>query len=392
MFAFLGRARKVPAAIVAVLSLVVLASCGGVGLNAGGPRIDATRPVPVALLVPAGSGNAADDALARSLENAARLAMTELAGVTIDLRVYSTAASATQAAAVAKQAVSEGAKIILGPVYAQEAAAVGVAVAGQGTNVLAFSNNPAVAGGNVFILGSTFQNTADRLVRYAASQGKGKIMVLNGDTAAETLGRDAISRAIASTPGATQAGSIGFEVSQNGIINTIRDISSQVKSTGAQSVFFTSGTDGALNFVTDLLRENGVPSTSVQYIGLQRWDIPVGAAERLGVQGGWFALPDPTLSQQFEARYLGAYGIGPHPIAGLAYDGVAAIGALVKAGQADALTGAALTQAQGFVGVNGVFRLKSDGTNERALAVAQIQNQQVVVIDAAPRSFSLLGF
>lgn len=392
MFAFLGRARKVPAAIIAVLSLALLASCGGVGLNAGGPRIDTSRPVPVALLVPGGAGNAADDALARSLENAARLAMSELDGVTIDLRVYNTQANATTAAAVAKKAVNDGAKIILGPVYAQNAAAAGVAVASRGTNLLAFSNNPSVAGGNVFILGSTFQNTANRLVRYAASQGKGKIMVLYGQTAAESLGRDAISRAIAATPGASEAGSIGFEVSQNGIINSIRDISSETKSTGAQSVFFTSGTDGALNFVTDLLRENGLSSNEAQYIGLQRWDIPADAPQRLGVQGGWFALPDPTLAQQFEARYTAAYGIGPHPIAGLAYDGIAAIGALVKAGKADALTGAALTQPQGFIGVNGIFRLRGDGTNERALAVAQIQNRSVVVIDPAPRSFSLVGF
>jgi len=393
MFAFLGRARKVPAAIVAVLSLVLLASCGGMGgLNTGGPRIDTTRPVPVALLVPGGAGNAADDALARSLENAARLAMSELDGVTIDLRVYNTAANATQAATVAKQAVRDGAKIILGPVYAQNAAAAGVAVAGSGVNVLAFSNNPDIAGGNVFILGSTFQNTANRLVRYATSQGKGRIMVLYGNSAAETAGRDAILRAISATPGASQAGAIGFELSQQGIIDSIRDISSQTKSTGAQSVFFTSGTDGALNFVTDLLRENGVTTNDAQYVGLQRWDIPADAVQRLGEQGGWFALPDPGLAKQFEARYLAAYGIGPHPIAGLAYDGIAAIGALVKAGQADALTGAALTQPQGFVGVNGIFRLKGDGTNERALSVAQIQNQQVVVIDPAPRSFTLVGF
>lgn len=392
MFAFLGRARKVPAAMVAVVSLLLLASCGGTGVNTGGPRIDTTRPVPVALLVPAGAGNAADDALARSLENAARLAMSELDGVTIDLRVYNTAGNATQAANVAKQAVNDGAKIILGPVYAQNAAAAGVAVAGRGTNVLAFSNNPDIAGGNVFILGSTFQNTAGRLVSYATAQGKGRIMVLYGQTAAETAGRDAILRAIANTPGASQAGAIGFEVSQNGIIDSIRDISGQVQTTGAQSVFFTSGTDGALNFVTDLLRENGVKTETTQYIGLQRWDIPADAVTRMGSQGGWFALPDPGLAGQFESRYVAAYGTGPHPIAGLAYDGIAAIGALVKAGQADALTGAALTQPQGFVGVNGIFRLLGDGTNQRALAVAKIENREVVVIDPAPRSFAVVGY
>ena len=51
-----------------------------------------------------------------------------------------------------------------------------------------------------------------------------------------------------------------------------------------------------------------------------------------------------------------------------------------------------LTQGAGFAGVNGPFRLLPDGTNERGLAVAQIQNNQVIVIDPAPRSFGGTGF
>lgn len=394
MFAFLGGARKVSGAIVALLSILWLSACGGGfgGLNASGPRIDTSRPVPVALLVPGGSGNAADDSLAIALENAARLAMAELDGVSIDLRVYNTGGNATQAGTIAREAVADGAKVILGPVYSQSAATAGIAAASRGVNVLAFSNNPAVAGNNVFILGNTFQSTADRLTRFAALQGKGKILVVHGENAAESLGRDSILRAIQRTPGAQLAGVIGFEVSQTGVINKIRDIADAIRSTGAQTIFLTSGTDGALPYLAGLLPENGVDPAKIQFAGLQRWDVPLSARTLPGLQNGWFALPDPGLAEQFRARYLAAYGESPHPIAGLAYDGIAAIGALVKAGNADALTGAALTQSQGFIGVNGVFRLLPDGTNERGLAVAEIQNKEVVVIDAAPRSFAGAGF
>ena len=65
--------------------------------------------------------------------------------------------------------------------------------------------------------------------------------------------------------------------------------------------------------------------------------------------------------------------------------------ALVKSGHADALSRGALTQPAGFVGVNGIFRLRPDGSNERGLAVAEIRNNQVVVIDPAPRSFGGAG-
>ncbi len=392
MFAFLLGARKFRAVIVAMLSLVWLTACGDgfTGATGGGPKIDTSKPVPVALLVPSGSGNAADDALASSLENAARLAMSELHGVKINLAVYPTGGNPQQAATAASRAVAGGARIILGPVYARNAAAAGAAA--PGVNVLAFSNNPAVAGGNVFVLGNTFDNTARRLVRHAAASGKGNILVVNGDNPAETLGRNAVLRAISQTPGAAQAGVQSFELSQNGVINAVPGIVKAARSSGAQSVFLTSGTDGAIPFLAQLLPENGLTPGKVQYIGLQRWDVPDSARALPGLQNGWFAMPDPGLQEQFRQRYLAAYGKSPHAIAGLAYDGIAAIGALVKAGKADALTSAALTQGQGFIGVGGVFRLLPDGTTERGLAVAQILNREIVVIDPAPRSFTGAGY
>ncbi len=391
MISVLGAARKATAHIVLFLSVVALAACEPVALGGGGPSVNTSKPIPVALLVPRGSGNSGDAVLASSLENAARLAVADLNGARIDLRVYDTGGNPAQAANVALQAVDDGAKIILGPVYAESANAAGNAVASRGINLLSFSNNAAIAGGNVFVLGPTFQNTANRLAQYAARQGRRNIMIVHGQDAAEAQGRDAISRALARTS-ASVAGTASFELSQQGVINAVPGIAGQVRSSGADAVFFTSGTAGALPILTQLLTENGVGSDTTQFIGLQRWDIPTSAMALPGLQGGWFAIPDPGLNASFQNRYTSAYGAAPHPIAGLAYDGIAAIGALVRSGNADALTRGALTQGSGFAGVNGVFRLLADGTNERGLAVAQIQNNQVSVIDPAPRSFGGAGF
>jgi ABC-type branched-subunit amino acid transport system substrate-binding protein len=387
MVAAMAFARKLHLGLVALLSLVWLSACETGGM--GGPTINTRAAVPVALLVPAGSpDNGAT--LARSLENAARLAMADLQGVEIDLRVYDTAGQPAQAATVAQQAVSDGARILVGPVFADAAAAAGQAVAGRGINVLSFSNNPSVAGGNVFVLGTTFDNTANRLVRHAVAQGKGNIQIAHALDASEQIGRDAIVRAIQSS-GASVAGMTGFELTQQGVINAVSDIARQTETSGATAIFLTSGTSGAIPFLAQLLPENGVDPAKVQYIGLQRLDVPSSALSLSGLQGAWFALPDPALTSQFAGRYQAAYGSAPHPIAGLSYDAIAAIGALVSQGQSNALTGQALTQPSGFAGVNGVFRLLPNGTNERALAVGQIQNNQVIVIDPAPRSFGGAG-
>jgi ABC-type branched-subunit amino acid transport system substrate-binding protein len=389
MVALLNALRKVTLRAALVVGALALAACDTATVG-GGPSINTRAPVTVALLVPA-SGGDSGGALAASLENAARLAVSDLQGAEIDLRVYDTGGSPALAAQVAQQAVQDGASILLGPVFAEAANAAGGAVAARGINVLSFSNNPAIAGGNVFVLGSTFQGTADRLVRYANAQGKGDIFIVHAQDTAETLGRDAIQGAIQSS-GGRLAGVASFELSQQGVINAIPRISDEIDLSNASSVFLTSGTAGALPFLADLLPENGVDTAEVQIMGLQRFDIPSSALSLAGLQNGWFALPDPSTAQQFQARYTAAYGTPPHPLAGLAYDGIAAIGALIATGDSNALTAGALTRPGGFVGANGVFRLTTSGTNERGLAVAQVQNNQVIVIDPAPRSFGGAGF
>jgi branched-chain amino acid transport system substrate-binding protein len=48
----------------------------------------------------------------------------------------------------------------------------------------------------------------------------------------------------------------------------------------------------------------------------------------------------------------------------------------------------ALTSVSGFNGADGVFRFRADGTNERGLAVMQIEGGAAKVISPAPRSFA----
>lgn len=386
MLSVLARARKSLGHAALALAALALAACQPTA--GGGPSVSRGQAVPVALLVPGGSGQSSDEVLAQSLQNAARLAAADLGGVQIDLRVYNTKGSPAEAQAMATQAVADGAVIILGPVYAQEANAVGAVAAQAGINVLSFSNNTAVAGGNVFVLGNTFSNSAERLASYAVRNGMPRIMVVSDQNGAGEAGKAAIQAAIAQV-GGTVAGSASYEFSQNGIVQAAPTIAATAQSAGANAIFLTAETAGALPLLTQLLRENGLAADQVRFLGLTRWDIPAEAVALPGLQGGYFALPDPGLYGQFQTRYQAAYGTAAHPIASLGYDGIAAIGALAKRG--NGFSASALTQASGFAGVTGIFRFLPNGTNQRGLAVAQIQNRQVVVVDAAPRSFGGFG-
>ncbi|NNE80929.1 MAG: penicillin-binding protein activator [Silicimonas sp.] len=388
MLAVLSFRRKVMACFLAFFALVGLSACD-ISLPSGGPLINTGKSVPVALLVPKSSPNGAS--LAQSLENAAWLAVDDLGDVKIDLKIYDTGGTPEGARIAANRALADGARIFVGPLFAESANAAGQVAAGRGVNVLAFSNNPAIAGGNVFILGNTFQTTADRLVNHAARTGRGDIFIIHADDPAEELGASAIQRAAAAN-GARIVGTQSFELSQQGVINAIPGIASNFRASGASTVFVTSGNSGALPFLAELLPENGIDSENAQFVGLQRLDIPSSALSLKGLQGAWFATPSPGLVQQFNNRYAAVYGVQPNPVAGLAYDGIAAVGALIAQGQPNALSADALTQGAGFAGVNGPFRFFRNGTNERGLAVAQIRNNQVIVIDPAPRSFGGVGF
>lgn len=390
MSAVLACLRQYFTRALVLFTFLALSACVPTG-SGQGPSVNTNRPVAVALLIPHESARASDGNLARALENAARLAMADLDGVNIDLRVYATGGQPEIAAAAATRAVNDGAKIILGPVFAPAANAAGVAVANRNVNILSFSNNTSIAGGNVFTLGTSYNNTASRLAQYAVSQGRNKIMVVHGDSANETRGRDAIVSAVQAAGGNVTA-SASFEMSQNGVIQAAPTISRTARNNGSNAIFFTSGGAGALGLTTQMLIDNGVTPQELQFIGLRRMDRPATMLTQPGVQGGWFATPDARSVQTFNSRYAAAYGSAPHPIAGVAYDGMAAIGALLKTGRNDALTVSSLTQSSGFAGVGGVFRLRPDGSTQRALAVSSIRDGVVTEISPAPRSFGGAGF
>ena len=395
MFAVLSR---IPVLLIRTISFFLMASLAltacdpSIGPTAsGGPSQYDGSAIPVALLVPGGSSDSNDNFIAQNLENAARLAIADLGDVKIDLRVYNTQGSPAQSGAMAAKAVNDGAKIILGPFFALEANAAGAAVAASGVNVLSFSNNPDVAGGNVFILGQTFATTAQRLASYAVKKGLNRFMVIHDPDPAGQIGQAAIQAAVTASGGTVAA--VGtYEFSQRGITQAVPGIVASAKSSGANALFLTADNAGALPLLSQLLMENGIDPTTSQLIGLSRWDVPPATLALPGVQGAWFALPDPATNEQFQARYKAAYSALPAIYAGLAYDGIAAIGAIAKRSGANSLSAATLTQPAGFVGVGGIFRLNRSGTTDRGLAIAQIQNNRLVVIDPAPTNFGGAGF
>ena len=383
------------APVLALCAMVFLSACvapSGGSIAGGGLRLDGSKTVQVAVLLPLTAVDERVQELALSAEQAARMAMADLKGrVEMQMQIYDTAGLETQAAEMAQLAVQEGAQVIVGPLFAGAANAAGLAVAGSGVSVLSLSNNVEIAGGNVYVLGHTFQNTAEHLAAYAWEQGKSRALLVHANTVPGQAGRDALERAL-EAQGSFLAGVERYEFTQQDLVEAMSRVAERNEVVDADIVFLTADYDGGLPLIAQLLPEAGVDPQLVQYAGLAQWDALPSAFHLPAIQGGWFAMPSPLRSEQFNARFQTVYGRAPHPLAAIAYDGVAAVGASVATGSRDAVNRRGLTQSSGFQGAAGIFRLRDDGTVERGLAVATIEGNKVVVLSPAPRSFSNIGF
>lgn len=139
-----------------------------------------TGPATVALLVPLSGAQGATGA---RLEAAARRTLTPERAAVLRLTVHDTAGTPAGARAAADAALAGGADLVLGPLFSVSAQAVAPTLAAAGIPALSFSNNRAVAGNGIYLLGHLpGQQTAD-LLTYAASQGHGQVAIVGPDTA-----------------------------------------------------------------------------------------------------------------------------------------------------------------------------------------------------------------
>ena len=111
----------------------------------------------------------------------------------------------------------------------------------------------------------------------------------------------------------------------------------------------------------------------------------IGADAQL--RGAWYAAPDPARRVDFERRFTATYGRPPHRLATLAYDAVALASQLARQKPGGDFSVEAITNPNGWSGIDGVFRFLPDGRAERTLAVIEIQGERNAVVSPAPTSF-----
>lgn len=347
------------------------------------------RKIKVALLVPL-SGNGA--AVGEAISNAAQMALFDLGGDLFELSPRDTQGTSAGAAAAAQAAIMDGSQLILGPLLADEVRAVSPVAQAANINVVAFTTDWKQAGPNTFIMGFVPFGQVQRVLRYAATQGVRNVGVIapQGEYGDAVMG--------AYTSAAQQAGlqTVDTLRVRPGDATTASAIQKFARSDARrrgdgsfapapfQAVFLPAG-GGDAQTLGDLMSYYSLDPASVRRLGTGLWDDPM-MARQANLNGGWFAAPDPAARRSFEQKYAQTYGAVPPRLASLGYDATALAAVLAKTGHAS-FDRAALTNPNGFAGIDGIFRFRQDGLAERGLAILELRNGQAVVIDAAPRTF-----
>src|SRR5207302_7770108 len=151
------------------------------------------------------------------------------------------------------------------------------------------------------------------------------------------------------------------------------------------AVFIPDGAD-AVPAVVQVLNGNGVDSKRVQLLGTGLWeDAQIFSNAQL--EGGWYAGPDSTGFRNFSGRYRTRYGQDPVRTASLAYDAVALVAALSKTQGKQRFSEEVLTNTSGFTGIDGLFRFRPNGTNQRGLAVMRVSPTGGQIISPPPKAF-----
>jgi ABC-type branched-subunit amino acid transport system substrate-binding protein len=372
---------------------LALAACTGVapGDNLASPAQPSGPPqagtaigagqVKVALLLPlSASGNAG--VAAQSMRNAAELALAEFANSDVQLLVKDDGATPAGAQQAAQQAVEEGAEIVLGPLFAFSVAPVGQLARARGKPVIAFSTDVNVAARGVYLLSFLPENDVDRIVSFSVSQGKRSFAAAIPDNAYGTVVEAAFKQAV-SRRGGRLVALERYPTDRAQIAGAVRAVA---QAAGRVDAVFIPDSADAVATVTQALTAGGMDLKRVQLLGTGLWEDPQVFANA-ALEGAWYAGPDSNGFRNFSGRYRNRFGHDPARTASLAYDAVALMIALTKTQGAQRFSEEVLTNTSGYTGIDGLFRFRADGSNQRGLAVMRVSSTGGQVVSPAPKSF-----
>ena len=334
-------------------------------------------PVRVGLILPLSSGAASTRNLAQSMLKAAQLAMFDSGNRDLLLMVGDEGNGGARAADAARKLLAQGAEVIVGPLFGPSVAAVAPIARDRAVPVLAFSTERGVAGGGAYLISFLPRGEIARVVSYAAQRGHKKFAAVIPQNAYGDVVAGAFAEAVRAAKG--QITTVARFAPRGDVTGPAK----AVAASGADAVLIAQGGPQAVQIASAL---RAASPNKIQLLGTGLWDGPALQKEPV-LQGSWYGAPAPKADNAFATKYRATFGSAPANLASLSYDAISLVALLAKGVPYHRFTPAALTDPNGFTGVDGIFRLDPDGTSQRGLGVLEMTPLGPVVISPAPATF-----
>lgn len=273
-----------------------------------------------------------------------------------EISVIDSGETAEAAAAAAQLAKDAGAKMILGPLFSQQAAAVSEVV-GRDIPVISLSNNANIAGGNVFVFGITAAQSTKAIFSFAAGRGLRKVSIV---TPTGDLGDAFQETAQALAP------NLGITLGASNPRDTAGDLIAKLRADHGGALpdaVYLPVVGGGFQTAAAKLKSAGV-----QILGSDQWSA-IDAGRIAALEDAWFAAPDPIRFEAFSIAFQNQHGTPAGIVAGLTFDAVEMARVL---GRLALQNREGLLREAGFDGIVGPYRFLKNGQCERGLAILKV--------------------
>lgn len=332
-----------------------------------------------AVLLPFSHPQASVRADAESLLAGIELAMFNRGEESFVILPKDTEGKVSTAQAKTREAISEGADLIIGPLFAANIQAARDEAGQSNVPVIGFSSRPEAAGGGAYLIAVSPEEEVSRVVETAARRGARSYAYLGPDDDYGRRAERALRTAVA-RHGGQVISSAFYSTSNDAPVDEAKQVASAINALGTRPIreiaVLIPEQGVKLRAVAPLLPYYGVDIRRIQMLGTGRWNDPSVWREPT-LSGGIFAAPDPANLAQFAESYQRIYRAAPSAIASIGYDAGALAAALASV--PNGLSQQGLTSRDGFQGVNGLFRFRPDGTAQRSLSILEIKLKEGAV-------------
>lgn len=313
------------------------------------------------------------------------LALFDIGNSNIVLMPTDTGGSQSQAATAAEGLRDKEVDVVLGPLFGANVQLVREALTpereegffGFGTEpeldakpVIAFSNDRSVASYGAWLASIAPEEEVAAIIEYAALRGYDQFAFFGPQSGLGTRIEAAMQNAVLQN-GGFMLTSAFYPSSSNNPNSEAEYFAKTVESAvnnGARVAVLVPERGNRLRRIAPLLAYHGVDTRRVKMLGTSGWD-DADIWREPSLRGAWFPTAPSADIADFEQRFQRLYGAPPSSLAAVSYDAAALVAALSEDGT---LTPGELINRDGFMGVNGLFRFRDDGTAERSLAIMEI--------------------